>query len=428
MILPTGIATDSTTQYFFKDLVEHGSIASLYDFENAKPLFAGVHRSYKFCLLTLAGREITEPAADFAFFAHDPTDLERPNGRFTLTPEEITLLNPNTGTCPIFRSRRDAEITLGIYRRVPVLIREGDPNGNPWGIKFMQGLFNMTSDSQLFRTRDELKADGWTLRGNIFFRGMQEMLPLYEAKMIHHYDYRWATYERGGTVRDVTLEEKADPEFVVMPQYWVDKNEVDAKTNGRWDRDWFLGWRDICRSTDERTCIATLFPRSAVGNKIPLILGERDSTDQLCLQAALTSFVLDFAARQKQSSTSLNYFIFKQLPVLAPGAFAEVAQWSRGETYRGWISTRSDRLNHWSSSQKRDLVRAELDAAFFHLYGIERDDVDYIMETFPIIKRKDIAAHDEYRTKRLILEVYDAMAEAEATGVSYSSPFETAGK
>lgn len=80
-------------------------------------------------------------------------------------------LNPNTGTCPIFRTRRDAEITLGIYRRVPVLVNENDPeNGNPWGVSFKQGLFNMTSDSHLFHTREELENEGWVLNGNVFER------------------------------------------------------------------------------------------------------------------------------------------------------------------------------------------------------------------------------------------------------------------
>ena len=39
--------------------------------------------------------------------------------------------------------------------------------------------------------------------------------------------------------------------------------------------------------------------------------------------------------------------------------------------------------------RRRFLLRCELDAAYFHLYGIARDDVDYIMDTFPIVKRKD---------------------------------------
>mgnify|MGYP001023991125 FL=1 len=172
MILPTGIATDATTQYFFKDLVQHASLVSLFDFENRKPLFEGVDSRFKFCLLTLTGREERVARAEFAFFAHDPSDLLKDDARFELTPDEIQLLNPNTGTCPVFRTRRDAEITLGIYRRVPVLINENDPiNGNPWGIKFMT-MFHMSNDSHLFHTRDELEADGWTLNGNVFERSL----------------------------------------------------------------------------------------------------------------------------------------------------------------------------------------------------------------------------------------------------------------
>jgi len=418
MILPTGIATDATTQFFFKDLVETGAIASLYDFENARPLFDGVHRSFKFCLLTLAGRTTHEARADFAFFAHDPTDLQRPNTRFTLTPEEIKLLNPNTGTCPVFRTRRDAEITLGIYRRVPILIREGDPNGNPWGITFMQGLFNMTSDSHLFHTREELEADGWVLNGNIFERMFvthtHRFLPLYEAKMIHHFDYRWATYEPDGTTRLVTPEEKADPTFAVMPRYWVREDLVDDRLEGRSHGSWLLGWRDICRSTDERTMIASVFPCTAVGHTMPIAFHTGPTAP---LQSAWTSYAFDYVARQKVGGTHMTYGYLEQLPIPTPRAFASSASYPLP-----WIDARVAALTGQYLSTRRSILRAELDAAFFHLYGIDRDDVDYIMDTFPIVKRKDEAEFGEYRTKRLILEIYDAMSEARATGVPYESP------
>jgi len=445
MILPTGIATDATTQYFFKDLVENGSISSLYDFENRKPLFEAVDSRYKFCLLTLAGRNLAEPEADFAFFALDPADLDRPGVRFTLTPEEITLLNPNTGTCPIFRSRQDAEITIGIYRRVPVLIREGDRRGNPWGVTFMQGLFNMTSDSSLFRTRDELEADGWTLRGNVFTKGKHEMLPIYEAKMIHHYDHRWATYERDGKVRDVTLSEKRDANFVVMPRYWVDRREVDVKLEGRWDRKWLLGWRDICRSTDERTCIATIDGENASPEGGTLLTLCDPPEAAPLLLANWNSFAFDFVARQKVGGTHLKYFTMRQLPMLSVEMAEARLPWA-DRSVQPWITERVMGLlldneemrklgddfgtelvgDAWDPS-RRASIRAELDAAFFHLYGIGRDDVDYIMETFPIAKRKDLAAHGEYRTKRMILEVYDAMAAAERSGDPYRSPFDAEG-
>jgi hypothetical protein len=66
-------------------------------------------------------------------------------------------------------------------------------------------------------------------------------------------------------------------------------------------------------------------------------------------------------------------------------------------------------------------MRAELDAAFFHLYGIDRDDVDYIMETFPIVKRRDIQQYGTFRTKDLILKIYDIMAEAIRVGTPYQT-------
>ena len=122
-----------------------------------------------------------EPAARFAFFLLDTTDLDDADRVFALSPEEITLLNPNTGTLPIFRSRRDADLTAAIYRRVPVLWDETKRDGNLWGIT-VKNLFNMTDDSDLFRTREALEADGWHLHGNVFTRGGKHMLPLYEAK------------------------------------------------------------------------------------------------------------------------------------------------------------------------------------------------------------------------------------------------------
>ncbi|MER5802792.1 Eco57I restriction-modification methylase domain-containing protein [Streptomyces mirabilis] len=425
VIVPTGIATDATTQFFFKDLVQRGSLASLYDFENAAPLFPGVHRSFKFSLLTLASRTARESAATFAFFLHDPAELDAADKRFTLTPEEITLLNPNTGTCPVFRTRRDAEITLDIYRRVPVLIKEGDPNGNPWGVSFMT-MFHMSNDSHLFHTRDQLEADGWTLTGNTFTRGTARMLPLYEAKMLHHYDHRWATYAPDGSTRDLTLPEKQDPTAVVLPRYWVAESEVEAQLNRKsWNRDWLLGFRNVCRSTDERTVIISAFARSAVGHSTPLIQAEEPHI----LQLALTSLACDYALRQKLGGVNLTFNYFEQIPVpervklTAHSPFIVLRALELAYSAYDIISFARDLGDtgspfRWDEG-RRAVIRAELDALFFHLYGIARDDVNYILETFPIVKRKDEAKYGSYRTKELILDLYDRMA---AAGVSLDTP------
>ncbi|MGW3246176.1 Eco57I restriction-modification methylase domain-containing protein [Streptomyces sp. NPDC001070] len=428
-IVPSGIATDSFNQYFFKDLVQHGSLASLYDFENAAPLFPDVHRSFKFSLLTLAGSSVREEAASFAFFLHDPADLDAADKRFTLTSEEITLLNPNTGTCPIFRTRRDAEITLGIYRRVPVLIRKESPAENPWDVQF-QLMFMMNTDSDKFHTQEDLVVDGWSLVGNTFVRGAARMLPLFEAKMLHHYDHRWATYGPDGSIRELSLPEKQSSTGVSLPRYWVSELDVNTQLARKsWRREWLIGWRDICRATDERTSITFVFPRSAAGNKVPLMYVQQEPWLCAALAACQASFAFDFASRQKLGGVTMNFFIWQQLPVPSPRTV---------QLFQGFITPRLLELFYTAhdmapfacdlgdtgapfywDDDRRAVIRAELDALFFHLYGIARDDVDYMLDTFPIVKRRDEAKYGSYRTKELILDAYDRMA---AAGVSIDAP------
>ncbi|HQO81998.1 MAG TPA: N-6 DNA methylase, partial [Deltaproteobacteria bacterium] len=177
-IVPSGIATDDSTKAYFAHIAQHGRLASLYDFENRDAIFPGVHRSYKFCLLTLG----TAQESRFSFFLTQPEQLADARRSFSLSPEDFSLINPNTRTCPIFRSRHDAEITRKIYRNVPVLIRdatENEPEVNPWGISFLR-MFDMANDSHLFSDHEGT-----------------DLLPLYEAKMIHQFDHRWATYRSG---------------------------------------------------------------------------------------------------------------------------------------------------------------------------------------------------------------------------------------
>ena len=234
-VLPTGIATDDTTKFFFQDVVGTKSLVSLFDFENKGVFFPDVHSSYKFCLFTAgSGAQPAADHAEYVFFAHAVEELSDPEGRFTLSPEDIALLNPNTRTCPTFRSRRDAELAKAIYRRVPVLVRKArdrEPEDNPWGVRFNR-MFDMANDSHLFRTREQLEGDGWELAGNVFRKDGMEYLPLYEAKMIHHFDHRWANYRRedGRDVAvDVAREDKQDPGFAVLPRYWVEARETQLR-------------------------------------------------------------------------------------------------------------------------------------------------------------------------------------------------------
>src|SRR5262249_10970590 len=236
--------------------------------------------------------------------------------RFSLQAEDFALLNPNTLTFPPFRSRRDAEISKAIYRRVPVLIKESPLEENPWGVEFLR-MLDMANDSRLFHMHAQLEAVGWDLRGNIFAQSGKRYLPLYEAKMIHHFDHRFGTYEnqteeqsRQGKLPESTDAQHADAHFLPLPRYWVDEAEIHARLKDRWDRGWLLGWRDITGSEKIRTVIASLVPRAGVGNNAPLIFLQDDITHLGgLLLANLSSFVLDFASRLKVGGTHLNFFI-----------------------------------------------------------------------------------------------------------------------
>lgn len=439
-ILPSGIATDNTTRGFFSNLMVTRTLVSLYDFENRKKIFSTVDSRMKFCLLTIAGRERPVKAADFAFFALAITDLSYPERRFELSAEDIALLNPNTHTCPIFRTRRDAEITKSIYHRVPVLFNGKEKDRDLWNAT-LRRMLHMSDDSGLFRTWDKLEADSWERHGNVFHRGNKCYLSLYEAKMLHHYDHRWATYSDSGDIRDLTTAEKMDPHVVATPRYWVPEAEVQERLTNHWRYDWLLVFRRVARTTDERSAIFSVLPKSGIGDSVFLLMPQAsEPSEVVALLANLNSLPYDFTVRRKVGGMNFNFYIVEQLPIFPPDIYNGRALWDENTLLREWLASRVLELTYtaWDlepfardlgyegppfrwDPERRFLLRCELDAAFFHLYGIGRDDADYIMETFPIVKRKDEAAHGEYRTKRVMLEIYDQMASAAETGQPYQT-------
>lgn len=269
---------------------------------------------------------------------------------------------------------------------------------------------------------------------------VERMLPLYEAKMIHQFDHRWATYT-SGAVRDKSDVEKANPKDLALPRYWVDAGKVSESLADRWERDWLLGWRDIARATDARTTIAAVTGSGdAPEGGTLLMLPEQDSASAALLVASLNSLAFDFCARQKVGGTHLKFFTMKQLPVPRPAAFGVPTPWDPASELSDWVRLRVLELTYtaWDMQpfaedlgdtgapfvwdpDRRFPLRAELDAAFFHLYGVSRDDADYILDTFPIVRRKDEEAHGEYRTKGVVLEIFDAMQRAADTGTTYDS-------
>ncbi len=442
VITPTGLATDATTAAFFAEVLRSRQLAAFYDFENRSGIFPGVHRQYRFALTCLTGGEPVNTAR-LAFVISSAADVSA--RQFALAPDEVLLLNPNTGTLPLFQSRVDAEITVRIYRRHPVLIRDGDKSGNPWGLSFKQGLFNMASDSGLFRTAGDLSAEEADFDGWAWTKGTKQWLPLYEAKLLYYFDHRYATYTdlREGTestsLPKLTEEQHDDPNAEPLARYWVSDSDVTKAIADRWDRDWLLGWRNIARASDARSMVPCVLPRAGVNHAFPLVLsGKPDST--FLLHALWSSLAFDYVVRQKLSGINLTFGIVAQLACPAPETFEAAQPWSGEQVLREWVVPRVLELSYTSwrirpyavdlgddgppfrwLPERRELIRAELDAAMSHVYGLTRPEVEHVLDSFFVVRKYEERDHGEFRTKRLVLQVYDLMAEAANTGQPYQT-------
>ncbi len=332
LLTPSGIASDKTAAPFFKGVATTGGLKALYDFENKKIFFPDVHASFKFCAF-VASPSQTHAAAQCAFYLHSVAELDNPERRFPLKSEDFARVNPNTVTAPIFHTRRDATLTTAIYRRLPVLVdRSTGEEKKAWPVKYVR-MFDMTNDSHLFRTRQELEEQegAYPVGGNRWRSKNGDWVPLYVGRMIHRFDHRAATVKvntanlhNAALSGEITAEQKADPAFVPTPQFWVPDRELDLPQG----LEWLISFRDIARATDAHTMIASAVPRVGLGNTAPILVPEGVAPDRHelgLLLGNLGAVVLDYAARHKAQSTHLNWYIVEQLPVVPPERY-ETAQ------------------------------------------------------------------------------------------------------
>jgi hypothetical protein len=439
LLVPTGIATDKTNEDFFAELVNSHTLSGLYDFENKAPVFPDVHRSMKFSVLLFDGSKNKSKSAKFVFFAHKMRDVDDTKRQISLSASDFKLLNPNTQTCPIFRSARDANITKYIYKRVPVLWnRTRKEGGNPWGIKFFT-MFHQTNDAELFHTEQELKSQKCKRHGALWRKGKNVFLPLYEAKMIQMYDHRAASivvdesnWMRQGQTDATSLVQHQNPEFAVEPRWWVDEKNVDDRLqNG--NEPAYISYKDVTSSTNQRTMIAAFIPKSGALNSAPLKLtgGNISYRTKCCLLANLNSLSMDFVARQKVGGVHLNFFIVEQFPIFGPDIYNQKCPWDKRVSLEKWISDRVLKLtctsndmfplakaadfkppvHKWDQAERLDLM-AQLDAAYFLLYGVERNDVEYILSTFAGLRDESPDLLAGSTTVERILSFYDEFKSA----------------
>ena len=430
LLTPSGIYADKTAADFFKSVSTGGRLGGLFDFENRKIFFKDIHASFKFCALIVGGEARRWGETRCAFFLHDISEIDDADRCFPLAPSDFARVNPNTGTAPVFRTRRDADITRRIYERHPVLVdRSGGGERKAWPVRYVR-MFDMTNDSHRFRTAAQLDAEGfYPVLGNRWKRGEELYLPLYEGKMVQAFDHRAASVvvnpdnlNRPAQPREATGEEHANPDWLPGSQFWVPASECGwtPETN------WVLGFKEITAPTNARTFITALFPTVGFGNKVPILKPETADRSEWLLAANFNAVPFDFVTRQKVQGQTLNLFIVEQLPVIAP---ADYNRPFGATTARALVRDHVLRLTYtthdmapfardlgydgppfpWNDDERRHL-RARLDALYFHLYGLLRDDAGYVLDTFPIVRREDEKAFGHYRTRDMILAYMNALA------------------
>jgi hypothetical protein len=449
LLTPSGIGSDKTASAFFKEVATGARLKAFYDFENRRtrfgsnPFFPDVDSRFKFAVLVMSRSRLDVPAR-CAFFLQDVSELADSARCFDLDAAEFSRVNPNTGTAPIFKSRRDAELTIGIYERLPVLVdRSSGVEVKAWPLKY-RTMFHMTNDSSQFRTKQELEevVGAYPIGDNRWDSPVGEWVPLYEGKMAQAFDHRAASVvvnlanqHRPAQPQPATVEQHQDPNWHPTPQYWVPRSACGWPEGD----DWVLGFKEITAPTNERTFIAALFPTVGFGNKLPLLIPEHGHCGEHLLCANLNSVVFDFVTRQKVQGQTLNLFIVEQLPVVPVGDYNrrtfggvtaekivadavlelsytshDMAPFARA---MGYVDSRGAAKPPFGWDElKRLNLRAKLDATYFHLYGVtDRDDIQYIYSTFPIVERNEIEAHGRYISRDLCLAWVSALAAGDAT-------------
>lgn len=419
-IVPTGIATDSSTQNYFAHLIKNSRLISLFDFDNSELVFPSVASLQRFCLLTV-GKSVEHM---FAFLLKSIRDLYDERRKFTLNADDFIAINPNTLTCPILVSKKDAEIARKIYKTTPIMVNKNIKNSG-WDLNFFT-LFHMSLDSHLFKTIGEIDDS------------LKNYKPLYEAKMMTTYDHRFGSYP-DGKVDDTRalprpdLLKKQDPRYEVNSRYYVSNDDLSEKL-GKYERDWFLCFRSMSNHTNLRRFISGVLPYCGLGNSLIACNPNQNYSAGLlaCLIGNLSSIVLDVVARWKISGTNLNLFLVEQFPVIQPDSYSlKEQEFVKSRILELVYTTYS--LSGFAKDMgfegepfrfdvvRRQLISAELDAFFAFKYCLSKDDLRYILdpkevmgedypsETLRVLKDRELEEFGEYRTRRLVLEAWDKL-------------------
>lgn len=430
VIVKAGLVTDYTNREFIAHIIDKDLIRNLEGYTNLRKLFADVHPDTPFILITLG---TNGPAPNLSFFSLDAAEARDPERSFQLSAAQLSLFSPNTRAIPAFRSRADAVISAKIYSAAPVLVHlTGEQQANSWSVK-LRTMFHKSNAS-----RDGLIFPASEIAD---YNEDKTWLSVNEGEYGFQFDHRYATFD-GGASRPVTLNEHKDTNFEVSYE-WRTTSQEFSRAVSRWDdikvNSALLSFRRVSNSGNDRTSICALLPFGPCTYGWINITGVGPQ-EQALLCANFNSLVFDYVLRCNLSQPSIPQSTFEQVPTVPPAGYSSPAI--------EFVCARVLELTYTSHSleplardlgydgppfvwndDRRAFLRADLDAFYARAYGLDRDELRYILdpadvkgsdypsETFRVLKEKEIRQIGEYRTRRLVLEAWDRM-EADGTFAS----------
>jgi hypothetical protein len=344
-------------------------------------------------LFTANGGQADEVVLKVGNFLREVNDMTREGRIFAFPLADLRLINPATRQLPVCRTQRDVDLLIRLTRSLQQAMQ-----ATAWV--------------------------GFTSQGHsehFVEDAAPSLVPLYEGKLMHQFDASFATYagcspvdRAAGKPRAVADDAKGQP---IETRFYASKSVVDPflERRGYGRSSWVFVVRDYARPTDERTAIASIVPRTVPIQPLNGVTITGSILETLWCLGMVNSFANDWTVRQRMPGSHFNVTIFGQCPIPVP--VAELLTRVADDAYAllswgsepAWLRELGYVPNLNRRHIDREILRAECDAAAFIAFGVSVVDTDYILETFPIVKRKDEAAHGEYRTKRLILDAYDRL-------------------
>lgn len=409
-LAPAGLYGGANASAIRKYMFDSNKLLLLLGCENAnKSFFPDVHPQTWFALYVakFAGRT---DRFRVAFGCDHPKKASSSvSAAVELDADVIRKSSPDTYVIPNTRNASDIEIAARMERRHPAFIAG-------WPLRHYQRELDMTKGSNLF---------------TIDCAG----LPVYEGRMVTHFDHRAKTYVSGHGNSAVWRERSfGDAEKDIVPQWYVLRADIPPRMAERVDR-YRIGFGDVANPRNERSFMAALIPPGAIcGNTVPTIdFGWGNEWMYLPWLAVANSFVVDALARKRLSSPHLKPYILDTLPFPRPSLEEPWAQ-KVCDLALKLTCTSPEMTAYWNAmaekglcevvpegtvprsalldEESRAIARAEIDAVVAReVYGLSSEELSDILETFPVLKKRDEKAFGAYRTKHLILESYDNLSE-----------------